>query len=83
MRSHNPLLCVVIVYGGLRGATSPAHQGYNPLNLALQMMASPEREKPRSLQQHTPPEREKNFVNVLRKDLTLPIEKILRKRGSG
>ena len=35
MPSHNPPLCVVIVYGGLRGVTSSAHQGYNPLNHAL------------------------------------------------
>jgi|GEM_PF-2244335 len=29
------------------------------------------------------PEREKHFVNVIHKVLTLPIDKILRKRGSG
>ena len=31
----------------------------------------------------TPPERDEHFVNVIHKDLTVPIDKILRKRGSG
>jgi hypothetical protein len=50
---------------------------------SLGMMASPERDEPRSLRMMASPERDEHFVSVIDKDLTIPIDKILRKRGSG
>ncbi len=46
---------------------------------SLRMMAAPERDEPRSLRMMAAPERDEQID----KDLTVSIDKILRKRGSG
>jgi hypothetical protein len=113
---------VVVVVGGLRGSSIAVTLKLQPpqytalperaVQFQYEKMASPERDKPRSLQKvgfagtgraafptttslrrngtsrvlyekMASPERDKHFVNVIHKDLTLPIDKILRKRSSG
>gem|GEM_PF-2841547 len=64
--------------------TTPSIHGFAGTNVSpYEKMATPERDKPRSLQKMALLEREEYFLNVIDKDLTLPIDKILRKRDSG
>ena len=53
------------------------------VHVPYEKMASPGRTVYVPHNNITPPERDEHFVNVIHKDLTVPIDKILRKRGSG
>jgi hypothetical protein len=61
------------------GEISPLQQYYNPLNTRLRRNGTSHVPYGRMASQ----ERDKYFVNIIHKGLTVPIDKILRKKGSG
>ena len=58
------------------GAYGNVHSGLRGRNIAITTILQPP-------QYTASAERDEHFVNVIHKGLTLPIDKILRKRGSG
>jgi hypothetical protein len=89
---QSAVLCVIVDIGGLRRDNTtvipmPQLPQYTPS--PVQTSRPTKKWLRRNGTSHvpynniTPPELDKHFVNVIHKDLTLPIDKILRKRRSG